>query len=75
MTSTAADAAVVVPARRLRGELVLPGDKSISHRALMFATLAAGRSRIQGAGDGADVRSTAGYRLDAAANLVSRFFS
>ena len=59
MTSTAADAAVVAPARRLRGELILPGDKSISHRALMFATLAAGRSRIEGAGDGADVRSTA----------------
>ena len=45
---------------RLRGELRLPGDKSISHRALMLAVLAAGESRIQGAGDGADVRSTAG---------------
>jgi len=37
----------------------MPGDKSISHRALMLATLAAGESRITGAGDGADVRSTA----------------
>ena len=46
-------------AARLRGELRLPGDKSISHRALMLATLAAGESRITGAGDGADVRSTA----------------
>ncbi len=54
-----ADVAVVEPARRLRGELRLPGDKSISHRALMLATLAAGESRIAGAGDGADVRSTA----------------
>jgi 3-phosphoshikimate 1-carboxyvinyltransferase len=53
------DVAVVEPAPRLRGELRLPGDKSISHRALMLATLAAGESRIQGAGDGADVRSTA----------------
>ena len=51
--------AVVRPAARLRGELRLPGDKSISHRALMLATLAAGESRIAGAGDGADVRSTA----------------
>jgi 3-phosphoshikimate 1-carboxyvinyltransferase len=50
----------VAPARRLRGELVLPGDKSISHRALMLALLADGESRITGAGDGADVRSTAG---------------
>jgi 3-phosphoshikimate 1-carboxyvinyltransferase len=54
------DVATVRPAARLRGELRLPGDKSISHRALLFATLAAGESRIVGAGDGADVRSTAG---------------
>ena len=53
------DAVVVRPAARLRGDLVLPGDKSISHRALMLATLANGASRITGAGDGADIRSTA----------------
>lgn len=52
--------ATVRPATRLRGELRLPGDKSVSHRALLFATLAAGESRITAAGDGADVRSTAG---------------
>jgi 3-phosphoshikimate 1-carboxyvinyltransferase len=51
--------AVVRPAARLRGEIQLPGDKSISHRALLLALLAAGESRITGAGDGADVRSTA----------------
>jgi 3-phosphoshikimate 1-carboxyvinyltransferase len=57
-----ADEAVarVRAAARLRGELRLPGDKSISHRALMLAALAAGESRITGAGDGADIRSTAG---------------
>jgi len=54
------DVARVRAAQRLRGELWLPGDKSISHRALMLAALAAGESRIEGAGDGADVRSTAG---------------
>jgi 3-phosphoshikimate 1-carboxyvinyltransferase len=54
------DAVVIRHAARLRGELHLPGDKSISHRALMLATIAAGESRIAGAGDGADVRSTAG---------------
>lgn len=37
----------------------MPGDKSISHRALMLALIARGQSRIEGAGDGADVRSTA----------------
>ena len=51
--------AIVRPAARLRGELRLPGDKSISHRALMLALLADGESLVEGAGDGADVRSTA----------------
>ena len=37
----------------------LPGDKSISHRALMFAALASGESRIAGLAPGGDVRSTA----------------
>ena len=57
---TAAQERVIRPARNLLGSLRLPGDKSISHRALLFATLAAGESRIAAAGDGADVRSTAG---------------
>ena len=56
----ATDVATVRPAARLRGELRLPGDKSISHRALILATLANGSSRISGSSDGADVRSTAG---------------
>lgn len=56
----AADVAIVRRADRLRGELRLPGDKSISHRALILATLARGESRITGSGDGEDVRSTAG---------------
>src|SRR4029077_536783 len=60
--SPAADQPVarVASSARLRGELRLPGDKSISHRALLLAALAAGESVIVGAGDGADVRSTAG---------------
>jgi 3-phosphoshikimate 1-carboxyvinyltransferase len=53
------EVATVRPSRRLRGEIRPPGDKSISHRALLMAALAAGESRIRGAGDGADVRSTA----------------
>ena len=52
--------AEVRPAARLRGTLRLPGDKSVSHRALLLAALANGTSLISGAGDGADVRSTAG---------------
>jgi 3-phosphoshikimate 1-carboxyvinyltransferase len=57
--STADVAATIRPAARLRGELRVPGDKSISHRAVMLAALADGESRIEAAGDGADVRSTA----------------
>ena len=60
MTAPGPDVAVVRAARRLRGELRMPGDKSISHRALLLAAVAAGESRIERAGDGADVRSTAG---------------
>jgi 3-phosphoshikimate 1-carboxyvinyltransferase len=42
-----------------RAPLTVPGDKSISHRALLFAALAEGESRIGGLAPGADVRSTA----------------
>ncbi|HEX7612389.1 MAG TPA: 3-phosphoshikimate 1-carboxyvinyltransferase, partial [Candidatus Limnocylindrales bacterium] len=49
----------VSPAARLRGEPRLPGDKSISHRALLLAALTEGESAITGAGDGRDVAATA----------------
>jgi 3-phosphoshikimate 1-carboxyvinyltransferase len=58
-TMTAAPQVALTPAPHLEGVLEVPGDKSISHRALMLALLANGTSRIAGAGDGADVRSTA----------------
>jgi len=41
------------------GELRVPGDKSISHRSLIAATLADGRSRVRGILPSADVHSTA----------------
>ncbi len=44
--------------RPLRGTLGVPSDKSISHRAVLFAAMAQGTSRITGALDSADVRST-----------------
>jgi 3-phosphoshikimate 1-carboxyvinyltransferase len=50
----------VLPAARLRGEPRLPGDKSISHRALLMAALAEGSSVISGASEGRDVQATAG---------------
>src|SRR5204863_3839640 len=47
---------------KVRGSVRPPGDKSISHRALMLAALAAGRggaSELEGLLTGADVKSTA----------------
>lgn len=54
----------------LRGRVRVPGDKSISHRALIFNGLARGEARVQGLLDALDVRSTAacmrllGARID-----------
>ena len=42
----------------IQGEINAPGDKSISHRAFMLASLARGTSTIRGALDSQDVRST-----------------
>ncbi|MBJ7604378.1 MAG: 3-phosphoshikimate 1-carboxyvinyltransferase [Candidatus Dormibacteraeota bacterium] len=46
--------------RRLAGTLRLPGDKSISHRALILNAIAHGRAQLRGLSQGADVASTAG---------------
>lgn len=47
------------PSGPLRGEVTVPGDKSISHRAIMLAALAEGTSRIDGFLEGEDTRATA----------------
>lgn len=48
----------IAPTESLRGEIVVPGDKSISHRAIMFASLAKGESRVRGLLRGEDCLST-----------------
>lgn len=45
--------------RPLSGVIAVPGDKSISHRALMLAAIADGTSRIRGFLEGEDTRATA----------------
>jgi len=45
-------------ARGLRGEVRVPGDKSVSHRALLLAALAEGRSELRGLSSGQDVANT-----------------
>src|ERR1700722_6870348 len=49
---------IVRPARSLRGSLMLPGDKSISHRYAMLAGFAEGTSRLMNFSTGADPHSS-----------------
>lgn len=57
----------------LRGRLRVPGDKSVSHRAVMLGAIAEGSTRIEGFLEGEDTRATArvfsalGVRVDAPA--------
>ncbi len=44
--------------KKLCGELELPGDKSISHRAVIFSSLSKGKSRIKNLSTSADVQSS-----------------
>lgn len=44
----------ITPCSSIRGELIVPGDKSISHRAIMISSLSAGRTQIEGLSFGED---------------------
>lgn len=48
----------VMKTKALKGEIIVPGDKSISHRAVMFGSLALGTTRISHFLQGADCLST-----------------
>jgi 3-phosphoshikimate 1-carboxyvinyltransferase len=48
----------IEPAAALRGDLAVPGDKSISHRALLLAAVAEGDSELEGVGVSRDTLST-----------------
>jgi 3-phosphoshikimate 1-carboxyvinyltransferase len=51
-------AQTIEPAKQVAGELAVPGDKSIAHRALLLAALAQGESWITGLPEGEDVGAT-----------------
>lgn len=51
---------LAAPARSVGGQVRIPGDKSISHRALMLASIAQGRSRVSGFLDSEDCLATLG---------------
>src|SRR2546423_11835440 len=48
----------VEPAGTLVGHIAVPGDKSISHRALLIGALSDGETRVRGFGRSADTEST-----------------
>jgi len=54
----------------LNGRIAVPGDKSISHRALMFGALAVGETRITGLLEGEDVLRTAAAMRALGAEVV-----
>ncbi|MCX7683894.1 MAG: 3-phosphoshikimate 1-carboxyvinyltransferase [Acetobacteraceae bacterium] len=58
------------PSRALSGTIAVPGDKSISHRALMFGALAVGETRIEGLLEGEDVLRTAAAMRALGAEVV-----
>jgi len=50
----------IIPVKRLSGRIVLPGDKSISHRAVMLGAIAKGETRVRGLLDCDDCNFTIG---------------
>ena len=46
------------PKKGLRGEIVIPADKSVSHRAIMFSSISKGNCTIENFSSGADCHST-----------------
>ena len=60
MSHAAPSPLVAQRASALLGQVRVPGDKSISHRALMFGALATGRTRVTGLLEAQDIMNTAG---------------
>ena len=58
MTTSETKSKTLAVKRKISGTLRLPGDKSISHRALLFNALACGQAKLTGLSTGGDVAST-----------------
>ena len=76
MTAATASSLTVTPGRPLRGILSVPGDKSITHRAIILSALGDGRASISGYCRGEDCLNTArafralGVRIDESDNRL-----
>ena len=58
MSLAPVDQLVSKKASPLLGTIPIPGDKSISHRSLIFGSLAIGTTKVRGLLEGTDVMST-----------------
>ncbi len=73
---TTATGWIAARGRALHGEVIVPGDKSVSHRAIMLGAIADGVTRIEGFLEGEDTRATAaifrqlGVRIEAPSDGV-----
>lgn len=74
MSNEDAIATIEPLASPLQGQCRVPGDKSISHRAVLFAAMAEGTSHLEGVLDSADVRASiaAVKKLGAKVNLAAQ---
>jgi 3-phosphoshikimate 1-carboxyvinyltransferase len=76
-STTPSKTQIVAPAKSFRGSLMLPGDKSISHRYAMLAGIAEGTSRLTNFSTGADPHSSLacmvamGAKVESAGNVIS----
>jgi len=59
----------ISPVKKIVGEITVPGDKSISHRALMIGALALGSTRIKGISESDDCNYTAKAFRDMGINI------
>jgi 3-phosphoshikimate 1-carboxyvinyltransferase len=57
------------PATSLHGDVIVPGDKSVSHRSMMLSAIAEGTSHIRGFLEGEDTRATAAVLVQLGASI------
>jgi 3-phosphoshikimate 1-carboxyvinyltransferase len=69
-TNNSEDSIVVSPINRVRGELRIPGDKSISHRAALLSSLACGESLLKNFSSARDCSATLGCLQALGVNVV-----
>ena len=60
----------IQPTQNLSGKIKIPGDKSISHRAVMFSALSEGKSIIDNLQFGEDVNSTPSTTNECSAEVI-----